>query len=274
MTKEELEQLARGERLDGEAYSRQVLARDLLAAQDELEKARTGIRQVADTVKVHAQNIERLQSDLQAIRGQIQPAHSSPYRALTKAEIAKLQALCDSREYLYWWDMGSALLTLRLADATEPLPDDGPPMNVPQPTEPIWLAAPILKTTRFTGSGVRVSGDKPELGEAWAVAGPYTLSNAGKVDELLAKAPPAPPVSTVAMAGSTIEDHLPRDPATGLPLRVERDEVAALLKLTRLDALEEVYEAIDAKYRIANAGEGEHVWGQALAIVRSLAMKQ
>ena len=39
-------------------------------------------------------------------------AHDEPYRALHDNEIAKLQALCDSRSYLYWWDMGSALLTL------------------------------------------------------------------------------------------------------------------------------------------------------------------
>jgi len=36
MTKEELMTLAAGGRLDGEAYSRQALARDLLAAQSEL----------------------------------------------------------------------------------------------------------------------------------------------------------------------------------------------------------------------------------------------
>lgn len=46
------------------------------------------------------------------IRGRCKPLHDSPYRRLLNSELAKLQSQCDSREYLFWWDMGSALLTL------------------------------------------------------------------------------------------------------------------------------------------------------------------
>lgn len=38
--------------------------------------------------------------------------HDAPYRVMLDSEIAKLQTLCDDRSYLYWWDMGSVLLTL------------------------------------------------------------------------------------------------------------------------------------------------------------------
>lgn len=38
--------------------------------------------------------------------------HDAPYRKLLDSEIEKLQKLCDDRSYLYWWDMGSVLLTL------------------------------------------------------------------------------------------------------------------------------------------------------------------
>jgi hypothetical protein len=154
----------------------------------------------------------------------------------------------------------------------------------PSPPDFIWIAAPITRSVRFTGSGVRVSSDKPELGKAWAVAGPYDLrlkdgcqhastDKSGRCSYCGKEPPfwtaPAPPVSTVAMTGSTAEDRLPRDPATGLPLRVDRDEVAALVALARLNALEEVYASI-GELRIKNSGEAALLNG-VLKLIRSLA---
>jgi len=52
------------------------------------------------------------------------PGHDAPFRVLLDSEVAKLKALCEERRYLYWWDMGSMVLTLE--KAREPATDYAP----------------------------------------------------------------------------------------------------------------------------------------------------
>lgn len=58
-----------------------------------------------------AMTIER--DDARALlANQPKPMHDAPLRRLLESEIEKLRVLCESRRYLYWWDMGSMIVTL------------------------------------------------------------------------------------------------------------------------------------------------------------------
>jgi hypothetical protein len=65
-----------------------------------------------DTLRTSLAAVTAERDEARRVIGQYVPMHDSPFRPLLANEIEKLRGLCESRQYLFWWDMGSALVTL------------------------------------------------------------------------------------------------------------------------------------------------------------------